>query len=137
MCMGLDRSYNIRKSICLMERFMQHGVGIKDKVLLEPHHFLPRQSSFWRKTNNFCCCQPKTHVYMVVYCQYTIRTSILVHYQGSQSLGWESYIDLYSNLTVFYQTTPFWRKIDQLCGWSGPNHMCSQVYTGVILFQSQ
>ena len=55
---------------------------------------------------------PKTHMCVAVDWCYAIWTTILVPYQGSWIIGWESQMDFYSSLIIFYQTSPhFWGKL--------------------------
>ena len=48
--------YYSKVNISLLRRFMKAELGVMDNFILQPHHFLPSQSPFWRKTDNFCCC---------------------------------------------------------------------------------
>ena len=48
--------YYFNVNIGLLERFMKPGMGIIDKFLLQPCHFLPSQSQFWREIDKFCGC---------------------------------------------------------------------------------
>ena len=142
---------------------------------------------------NTCVCVVVDHYY-------TISKSILVYQEGSWSLGWESQIQFHSNLTIYYQTSPYFggnltsfvavldqntcvqgsrsllqyseviiillgrfmkpgmgiidkfqvqphhflqsqspflRKLDQFCGWSGPKRMCVWFQTGTTPLELQ
>ena len=46
-------SHYSKFKISLLERFMKPEMGIMDKHLVQPHHFLPSQSPFWRNADNF------------------------------------------------------------------------------------
>ena len=49
---------------------------------------------------------PKSHVNMIVDCCRNIRKSNLIHNQGLQSLGWESYMEFWANYSIFCQADP-------------------------------
>ena len=46
-------------------------------------------------------------------------------------------MDFYCNLTIFYQKSPFWGKIDLFCVCFYPKHMYVWLQTRIILSQSQ
>ena len=54
-CVGGCRSvtYYSKVYISLLWRFMKAGMGVMDNFILQPCHFLPSQSPFWRKTDKF------------------------------------------------------------------------------------
>ena len=56
--------YYFKVNVSLLERFTEPGMVIMDQCVLQPHHFLPRKSLFWRKTDKFCCCYGPKHMYI-------------------------------------------------------------------------
>ena len=66
----------LKFNINLLGRSMKPVIGIKDKFLLQPLHFLPSQSLFWRNTDKFCCCSGPKHM-----CLWLQTTNILFELQ--------------------------------------------------------
>ena len=54
--------YYCKVNIIILERFMKPEMGIIDNFLLQPRHFLPSQSQFWRKIDKFCGCSGPKHM---------------------------------------------------------------------------
>ena len=54
--------YQFKFNISSLSRFMKPEMGMINKCLLQPHHFLWNKSPFWRKINSFCGCSGPKHM---------------------------------------------------------------------------
>ena len=100
-------------NICWLERFMKPAMGIINKFPVQLSSFSTKTFLILEEnTLVLWLLWPKTHVCIVVDWYYTSLNLILVQYQGSWSLGRESSMNFYSNLTIFCKASPhFWGKL--------------------------
>ena len=115
--------YYFKVNISLLEMFMKPGMGIIDNFLLQPRHFVPSQTQYWRNIDKFCSCSGPKHMFILLQTD-TMPFKLQYQFIVKVCEAWGGIIDEFVLPPHHFlsKPSPFLRKIDQFCDWSGLKH---------------